>query len=83
MGNQPLAVGLTEACGPAQPTITLLAILHRSTHPVETMAECHAIACDDVPSAPVGPDATGVDEQALAMRAFDRFLEGSSWAMKE
>jgi len=47
------------------------------------MAECHAIACDDVPSAPVGPDATGVDEQALAMRAFDRFLEGSSWAMKE
>jgi hypothetical protein len=47
MDNQPLAVGLTVTSGPAQPPISLLAILQRSLHPVETMAECHVIACRD------------------------------------
>jgi hypothetical protein len=34
--NQPLAIGLTVTSGPTQPTISLLAILHRSTYSVET-----------------------------------------------
>jgi hypothetical protein len=41
-GEAPAVTG-----GPAQPTITLLAILQRSTHPVEAMAECHVIACSN------------------------------------
>jgi hypothetical protein len=45
--NQPLAIGLAIAGGPPQPTITRLAILHGSTHPVEAMSACHVIACSE------------------------------------
>lgn len=47
MDNQPFAIGLAVTRGPTQPTIALLAILQRSTNLVETMAECHFLACSD------------------------------------
>jgi hypothetical protein len=47
VNNQPFAIGFTVTSRPAQPPISLLAILQRSLHPVQTMAECHVIACSD------------------------------------
>lgn len=45
--DPPLVMVLAVTSGPTQPTVSLLAILHRPSYPVETMTECHLIAYGD------------------------------------
>src|SRR5688572_22811607 len=47
MRDQPLAVNLAEAYSRACPHIVFLPVFHRSSEPIEAVAEGHIIACAD------------------------------------